>query len=143
MTDAECRRLYGYAEIDLSGPVVAGSTGTWRITYRAGLYGVDDGGVIKVVWRFVSDWGAPQFRDPKAPDYATVSTTGPASLRAAFEMRRYVRPWNRCVTVDVFDESLSEGEAVTLTLGDTSGGSPGSRAQTFCHEAFDFRVAVD
>lgn len=143
MTDAECRRLYGWAEMDPSGPVVAGSTGTWRITYHAGLYGVDDGGVIKVVWRFVSDWGAPQFRDPAALDYATVTTTGPASLRPAFEMRRYVRPWNRCVTVDVFDESLSEGDAVTLTLGDTSGGSPGSRAQTFCQEAFEFRVAVD
>ncbi|MSS70137.1 MAG: DUF3604 domain-containing protein [Candidatus Latescibacteria bacterium] len=143
MTDAESRRLYGYAEMDPTGPVVAGSTGTWRITYHAGLYGVDDGGVIKVVWRFVSDWGAPQFRDPKAAEYATVSTTGPASLRAAFEMRRYVRPWNRCVTVDVFDESLSEGDRVTLTLGDTSGGSPGSRAQSFCQEAFEFRVAVD
>lgn len=143
MTDTELRRLYGYAEIEPSGPVVAGSVGTWRITYRAGLYGVDDGGVIKVVWRFASDWGAPQFRDPAGPDYATVSTSGPASLRAAFEMRRYVRPWNRCVTLDVFDESLAEGDAVTLTLGDTSGGSPGSRAQTFCQEVFEFRVAVD
>ena len=47
------------------------------------------------------------------------------------------------MTVDVFDDSLSEGDSITLTLGDTSDGSPGSRAQTFCKDAFEFRVAVD
>ena len=141
--DSDIRRDYGWAEIDPDGPVVAGSTGTWRITYHAGRYGVDDGGVIKIAWRDVSDWEAPQFTDPEAPAYASVATTGPVSLRAAFEKQRYVRPWRLCVTIDVFDDSLSEGDTVTLTLGDRSQGSPGSRAQTFCKEAFEFRVAVD
>ena len=86
---------------------------------------------------------APQFENPSAPEYASVSTTGPASLRARFEKQRYIRPWRLCVTVDVFDDSLSQGDSITLTLGDTSGGSLGSRAQTFCKEAFEFRVAVD
>lgn len=143
MTAAEVRALYGWAEIDPDGPVVAGSTGTWRITYHAGRYGVDDGGVLKIAWRDVSDWEAPQFTDPGAPGYATVCTSGPASLRPTFEKQRFVRPWRRCVTIDVFDDSLLEGDRVTLTLGETSGGSPGSRVQTFCKEAFEFRVAVD
>ena len=143
MTESESRALYGWAEIDPDSPVVAGSVGTWRITYHVGRYGVDDGGVVKFAWRDVSDWAAPQFEDPSAPEYATVSTTGPASLRARFEKQRYIRPWRLCVTVDVFDDSLSEGDSITLTLGDTSGGGPGSRAQTFCKEAFEFRVAVD
>ena len=65
MTEAELGRLYGWAEIDPNDPVVAGSTGTWRITYHAGRYGVDDGGVIKIAWRDVSDWQAPQFEDPR------------------------------------------------------------------------------
>ena len=140
---SDIKRDYGWAEIDPEGPVVAGSTGTWRITYHAGRYGVDDGGVIKIAWRDVSDWEAPQFADPEAPAYASVATTGPASLRAAFEKQRYVRPWRLCVTIDVFDDSLSEGDTVTLTIGDRSQGSLGSRAQTFCKEAFEFRVAVD
>ena len=143
MTESEVRPLYGWAEIDPAAPIVAGSVGTWRITYHVGRYGVDDGGVVKFAWRDVSDWAAPQFENPSAPEYATVSTTGPASLRASFEKQRYIRPWRLCVTVDVFDDSLSEGDSITLTLGDTSGGSPGSRAQTFCKEAFEFRVAVD
>lgn len=143
MGDAGIRERYGWAEIDPAGPVTAGATGTWRIIYHAGRYGVDDGGVIKIAWRDVSDWQAPQFVEPGAPGYASVSTSGPASLRPAFEKQRYVRPWRLCVTIDVFDESLSEGDTVTLTLGDTSGGAPGIRAQTFCKDRFEFRVAVD
>ena len=42
---------YGWAEMDPGGPVVAGETGTWRIIYHAGSYGMDDGGVIKIAWR--------------------------------------------------------------------------------------------
>jgi hypothetical protein len=143
MGEAEIRDRYGWAEIDPAEPVTAGATGTWRIIYHAGRYGVDDGGVIKIAWRDVSDWQAPQFADPAAPGFASVSTTGPASLGPAFEKQRYVRPWRLCTTIDVFDDSLSEGDTVTLTLGDTSGGSPGVRAQTFCKERFEFRVAVD
>ncbi len=143
MTESEIRALYGWAEIAPAAPVVAGSVGTWHITYHVGRYGIDDGGVVKFAWRDVSDWAAPQFENPSAPEYASVSTTGPASLRARFEKQRYIRPWRLCVTVDVFDDSLSEGDSITLTLGDTSGGSSGNRAQTFCKEAFEFRVAVD
>ena len=143
MTESEIRTSYGWAAINTVAPIVAGSVGTWRITYHVGRYGVDDGGVVKFAWRDVSDWAAPQFEDPSAPEYASVFTTGPASLRARFEKQRYIRPWRLCVTVDVFDDSLSEGDTIVLTLGDTSGGSPGSRAQTFCKDAFEFRVAVD
>lgn len=143
LSEKQLRALYGWAEIDPPGPVVAGSTGTWRVIYHVGRYGVDDGGVIKIAWRDVSDWAAPQFSDPKAPGYATVSTTGTATLRPAFDRQRYIRPWRLCVTIDVSDDSLTEGDTVTLTFGDISGGSPGSRAQTFCKEAFEFRVSVD
>ena len=139
----EIRQLYGWAGIDPDGPVVAGSTGTWRITYHAGRYGVDDGGAVKIAWRDVSDWAAPQFDDPRAPHYASVATSAGARLRARFEKQRYLRPWRLCVTIDVRDDSLAEGDTITLTLGDTGGGSAGIRAQTFCQDAFEFRVAVD
>lgn len=54
-----------------------------------------------------------------------------------------MRPWRLCVTIDVLDDSLAEGDTVTLTLGDRSEGSRGIQAQTFCQESFEFRVAVD
>ena len=143
MTEEQIRSYYGWAEIAPDRAVVAGETGTWRIVYHVGKYGIDDGGVIKIAWRDVSDWQRPQFEDPAAPAYASVSTTGPATLKAVFDRQRYIRPWRYCVTIDVFDDSLSEGDTVTLVLGDTSGGSTGSRAQTFCKDAFEFRVSVD
>jgi hypothetical protein len=142
-SEALVRERYGWAEVDPAGPVVAGETGTWKITYHAGRYGIDDGGVIKFAWRDVSDWAYPQFDDPSAPAFASVVTDGPASVRPWFDKQRYVRPWRLCVTVDIFDDSLREGDTITLTIGDRSGGSEGSRAQTFCKEAFEFRVSVD
>ena len=143
MTAQEVRELYGWAEIDPAEPVVVGSTGTWRIIYHAGFYGVDDGGVLKISWRFASDWAPPQFAHPTAPNFATVSTTGPATLTPVFERRRYVRPFMQGVTIQVSDDSLREGDRVVLTLGDTSAGSSGSRVQTFCEDRFVFLVAVD
>ena len=64
-------------------------------------------------------------------------------LRPTFEKQHDVRPWRLCVTIDVLDDSLAEGDTVTLTLGDRSEGSRGIRAQTFCQESFESRVAVD
>jgi hypothetical protein len=143
LTAPQRRELYGWAEMDPPGPVTAGQTGTWRITYHAGRYGVDDGGVIKIAWRDVSDWSKPQFDDPAASSYASVATDGASTLKAQFDRQRYARPWRLCVTIDVFDDSLRQGDTVTLTLGDTSGGGEAGRAQTYSQEAFEFRVAVD
>ena len=103
----DIRSRFGWAEIDPNSLVVAGSAGTWRIIYHAGSQGVDDGGGIKISWRDVSDWQAPQFHDPKEANFATVTTTGPASVRARYERMNYLRPWRTGVTIDVFDDSLS------------------------------------
>lgn len=140
MTEQARRECYGWAEIDPGDAVVAGSTGTWRIVYHAGFYGIDDGGVLKISWRFASDWAPPQFSDPDAPNYASVHTIGPAVLTPVFERRRYVRPFMQSITIQVSDDSLREGNVVEVVLGDCA---KGSRAQTFCEDRFEFRVAVD
>lgn len=138
--DQNAKELYGWAQISPEDDVVAGSSGTWQITYHAGFYGIDDGGVLKISWRFASDWSPPQFADPEAPNYATVTTTGPATLTPVFERRRYVRPFMQSITMQVSDDSLREGDTVTVTLG---AGPDGSRVQTFCEDKFVFQVAVD
>ena len=143
LTHGEVRRRFGWAEIDPATPAIAGAAGTWRITYHAGSQGVDDGGGLKISWRDVSDWQPPQFADGAAANFATVTTTGAASVRARFEPKNYLRPWRLGVTIEIFDDSLAQGDTVTLTLGDRSAGSPGSFAQTFCADGFEFRTAVD
>ena len=144
MTDDELtsHRL-GTVTLDPSGPVVAGSVGQWTLTYTVGSYGIDEGGTLKLAQRFASDWETPQFDQPAAPGYTTVTTDGPARLRAYFHRKGHERPWMKCTVIDVYDGSLAPGDTVTIVLGDRSQGSPGIRAQTFQESAHEFRLLVD
>ncbi len=135
--------MYGWAEIEPTNAVVAGAMGTWRLTYHVGTYGIDDGGTIKIAMRFASDWGQPQWDNPTAPNYLTVSTTGAARLRIRYDKKGYIRPWQKCLVIDVYETALAPGDTVIVTYGDTSSGSPGTMAQTFCEKTFEFKVAVD
>ena len=83
----------GYVTLDPPGPVVAGSTGQWTLTYTAGSYGVDEGGTIMLVQRTACDWQKPQFDHPDQPGFTTVTTTADAKLNVRFENKRYKRPW--------------------------------------------------
>ncbi len=143
MTADEMRRAFGRAELTPTEPVVAGSLGTWRLVYHVGEYGLDDGGTLMISWRFATDWGRPQFDDPAAPDYCSLATDGRAALRGRFDTKAGVRPWRKSTVIDVYDDGLLAGETITVTFGDTAGGSPGSRAQTFCEDSFEWRVAVN
>lgn len=91
----------------------------------------------------MSDWGTPQTERPGQADFLTVSTTGHARVAASCDPHAHVRPWQKSITISVTDGCLREGETVTLVLGDTSAGGPGSRAQTFCEPRFEFKVLVD
>ena len=139
-------RFIGRAWITPDTPVVAGAWGSWTLTYEVGAYGYDERARLKIASRFASDWGKPQFTDPKAAEYTTVRLetkceTAVASL--AFEPRGQVRPWFKCLVASVADGSLYPGDRIHITVGDRSGGGPGSRAQTFRERGCEFRFFVD
>ena len=121
----------------------AGSYQSFTLVFTAGRFGVDDTGSIRIVHRFASDMGAPQFSDPKAPNYVTAIASNGARLELNYNPRLNMRPWGKCLTVAVGRGYLSPGDTITVTLGDTSGGSPGIRLQTFCEDRFEFRVLAD
>lgn len=133
----------GVVTLEPAGPVIAGSLGQWRLVYTVGSYGLDEGGTIKLAQRMVSDWETPQFDQPAASGYTTVTTSGPAKLRPYYHRKAYDRPWSTCLVIDVYDGSLAPGDIVTITLGDQSQGSPGIRAQTFQEKTHEFRLLVD
>ncbi len=133
----------GTVTLDPPGPVMAGSIGTWTLTYTVGSYGLDEGATLKLSQRFASDWEIPQFDRPTDPGYSTVTTSGAAKLRPYYHAKAHERPWMKCLVIDVYDGSLAPGEIITLTLGDRSQGSPGIRAQTFQESAHEFRLLVD
>lgn len=140
---AKVESVYGEATLNPMEEVVAGSFGTWTLTYTVGKHGVDDLGTILIARRLASDWGIPQFDKPGEANYATVSTTGKAKLRAWFDTTAYIRPWKAAVVIRVYDGSLAPGDKVVVTFGDRSGGGPGSQAQSFPEETYEFRVLVD
>ncbi len=135
----------GTAAMDPPGDVVAGAWGTWTLTYTAGLYGVDEGGTLRVARRFCSDWGPPQMIDPAAPHYTTVRlhTDGTAKVRVRYDRKAFVRPWQKCVVVDIIDGTLAPGDRIEVIFGDRTGGSPGIRMQTFRETRHEWRMLVD
>lgn len=133
----------GKVKCSLRGRVVAGSWQTCVLTYTAGFAGIDDTGSIKIVCRYATDSGSPQFDDPEAPNYVTASASNGAHLALRYDLKDNRRPWGKTIHVKVVQGYLKQGETITVTLGDTSGGSPGWRQQTFCEDSFELKVLVD
>ncbi len=126
----------GRARLAPQVPVVAGSIGEWSIVYTVGRSCFDDGGALRLSWRFASDWSEPQFADPAAPSHLAVTTDGAARLDLRYDARGNVRPWMRTVRVRVVDGFLREGETICFVW-------QRARAQTFRETRFRFRLFVD
>ncbi|HUX24470.1 MAG TPA: DUF3604 domain-containing protein [Burkholderiales bacterium] len=133
----------GHATIAPTGEFEAGSYASFVLTYTAGYFGIDDTGSLKVVHRFASDTGKPQFADPKAPNYVSAEASNGAVLELRYDQKDNVRPWDKTLFIRVQRGFLREGDTITLRLGDTRGGSPGIRVQTFQESTFEFKVLVD
>jgi hypothetical protein len=126
-------KFIGRAWITPDTPVVAGAWGTCTLTYEVGACGYGERGRLKIASRFASDWGKPQFTDPKGAEYTTVRLetrceTAVASL--AFVPRGQVRPWFKCLVVSVPDGSLYSGDRIQATEKGPSGSLAPSAARS-------------
>ena len=133
----------GSASIEPTGSFEAGSYQEFILTYTAGYFGIDDTGSLKIVHRFASDMGRPQFDDPEAPNYVTVEASNGAVLHVEYDGKRNIRPWDKTLYIKVVRGFLREGDQIVVRFGDRRQGSPGIRMQTFCEHSFEFRVLVD
>ena len=91
----------GTAEISPTGKFEAGSFQSFTLVYTAGYFGIDDTGSLKVVTRFATDMGKPQFSDPKAPNYCSVEASNNALLEVRYDTKGNVRPWFKTIRIDV------------------------------------------
>ncbi|MEL6372390.1 MAG: DUF3604 domain-containing protein, partial [Pseudomonadota bacterium] len=135
--------LMGHATLEPSGAFEAGSWQSFKLVYTAGAFGIDDTGSIKIGFRFATDFGPVQFTDPTAPGYTTVEASNGAVLDCRWEFKRNIRPWSRALYIGVVKHFLKPDDTITIRFGDQRKGSPGIRLQTYCEEAFEFRVLVD
>jgi len=133
----------GSATIAPRGNCEAGSFQAFTLTYTAGFFGIDDTGSIKIVFRFASDMGKPQFTEPKAAGYTTVEASNGAVFEIAWDQKRNIRPWDKTLFIRVVRGFLREGDRITVRFGDRRGGSPGIRVQTMVEPRFEFKVLVD
>ncbi len=133
----------GSARIDPQGEFEAGSFQSFTLTYTAGYFGIDDTGSIKIVHRFASDMGRPQFTDPGGWNYTTVEASNGAVLEVKYDGKMNIRPWDKTLFVRVVRGFLREGDRIIVRFGDRRQGSPGIRVQTFHEPTFEFRVLVD
>lgn len=133
----------GSATIEPTGDFEAGSFHTFILTYTAGYFGIDDTGSIKIVHRFASDMGKPQFTDPQGWNYTTVEATNGAVLDVQYDGKLNIRPWDKTLFIRVVRGFLREGDQIIVRFGDQQQGSPGMRVQTFTEPSFEFKVLVD
>lgn len=133
----------GHAALTPVGAFEAGSFQTFTLVYTAGKYGIDDSGSIRICFRFASDQSRPQFENPMRPGYTTINASNNAALQYHYDPKGNVRPWDRTLYIKVVHGFLREGDTITVCFGDTCGGSPGMRLQTFCEDTFEFHVLVD
>jgi hypothetical protein len=133
----------GSAEVEPQGGFEAGSFGGFTLTYTAGTFGIDDTGSLKIVHRFASDMGRPQFDNPAAPNYVTAEASNQAVLDLRYDTKQNIRPWDKTLYIKVVRGFLREGDQIVVRFGDPRQGSPGMRLQTFCEATFEFRILVD
>jgi hypothetical protein len=135
--------LMGTAVISPTGAFEAGSFQSFTLVYTAGYFGIDDTGSIKIVHRFASDMGRPQWSNPQAANYTTVEASNGAMLDVLYDPKLNIRPWDKTLMIRVMRGFLREGDTITVRFGDRRQGSPGMRVQTFIEPTFEFRVLVD
>ena len=140
---AEDPVTYGHVSLTPDDDVEVRSTQTFTLVYHVGRYGIDDTGAIRIVWRFMGDWGDLQTHDPAAYNYVTATPSNDSRLSLIYGKTAGQRPWFRALTVRLHGGYLREGDTITVVLGDTSGGSPGMQMQTMVERGFEFKVLAD
>ena len=118
------------ATIDPTGCFEAGSFQSFNLSYTAGYFGIDDTGSIKIVHRFASDMGKPQFDDPGGPNYVTAEASNGAVLDVRYDGKMNIRPWDKTLYIKVVRGFLREGDRIVVRFGDRDAGKGSSPAFT-------------
>ncbi len=123
----------GAARLEGPDQVVAGSAGTWELSYMAAQAGLPAGSALAMIRRWPSDWDVLQCRSPAEPGFAQVTIGAPCRWR--WRTRRSIdwHPFDHVFELDFLD-ALPPGCAVSIRFA--------TRAQTFIEEASPLAVRV-
>ena len=105
--------LYGSVTLSPEGAFEARSLQTFTLTYRAGRFGLDDTGSIKIVHRYSNDWGRLQTEDPGDFNYVTAQASNGSRLQLVYENGGEQRPWYRSLTIVVKGDDRVTWDIIT------------------------------
>ena len=130
------------------GPYVAGAFVTVRQTYTVGAKPVEPGGGFLVTRHFMAGYGRWQTEDPGADNYISVSSSNPdvgfaVDSHPLGGMHGGFRGALPTLLFRVDAGTLTEGDTVTITYGDTSGGSRGFRMSTISSDRMPLPLYLD
>jgi hypothetical protein len=132
----------GSVALTPAGPFVAGSHQELTLVYTAGLFGIDDTGMVKISWRTTSDMSKPQFDRPGSANFTTVEASNGAKLEVWFD-RLNIRPYANTLLIRVGRGYLRADDTLTVRFGDRRQGSPGFRLQTNVEANVELKTSVD
>ena len=122
------------------GPFLAGGTGTITQTYTVGKQPVQIGGGFLIARHFMTNFGTWQSNDPAADNYISISSSNSrvrfvTSTSPFSGMHGGFRNTRPTLAFNVASGTLSEGDVVTITYGDTREGSRGMTLPSFSSDA--------
>ncbi|NKC01351.1 MAG: DUF3604 domain-containing protein [Pseudomonadales bacterium] len=130
-----------------TGPFEAGSTASITQTYTVGDQAIQTGGGFVLARHFMTNFGTWQTQDPNAANFIAVETSNPkvsfvATTTPVSGMHGGFRGQRETLTFRVASGTLTAGDQVSLTYGDTKGGSPGMTMPTFSSDRMPLPVYV-
>lgn len=130
-----------------TGPFIAGSQSTITQTYTVGEQPIQAGGGFMVARHFMANFGAWQTTDATAPNYLTIRSSNPkvsffATTKPMSGMHGGFRGSRPTLVFEVASGKLEPGDTVTLTYGDTRGGSPGLTLPSFSSDRMPLPLYV-
>ena len=133
----------GTATISPDQPVVAGTPGSWTLTYTVGEDGIQPGGAVRLT--IPKGFTPPQMDHPGGPGFVSATSTAPkVTFALVVESGIETGPGkNSGFDVQMFLDTapVHRREQIMIVYGDLSGGSLGAFARLVAGEA-PFRLAV-
>lgn len=131
-----------------TGPFEAGTLATIRQTYTVGRKDIEPGGGFIVARQFMAGFGGFQTDDETADNYISIASSkaNVRFSRSALPMGGMHGGFRRATDTLVFRVTsgrLTEGDTVTITYGDTTGGSQGLLMPTFSSDRMPLPLYVD
>jgi len=131
-----------------AGPLAAGSLATIEQTYTIGTLPMVEGGAVLVARQLTPDQSRIQHADPAAEGYVTIRSSNADARWEPIEvplagMHGGFRGAEPIPAFRLSGTALEEGDTVTVVYGDTSGGSPGFRLQSFSTDSLLLPLYLD